>query len=665
MTEYGFLRIAAAIPAIKVADCEYNADNIIEMISKAESWGTKIITFPELSVTSYSCGDLFFQDTLIKHGLLQLERIVNITASWDIISIIGMPIYADNRLFDCAIVINGGKILGIVPKIFIRDFGGYTEGRWFTSGAVASSSYIRLLNREIPFGPNILFHCIKDPRVCFGIEISSDLWAAIPPSSFHGISGAHMVFNLSSAFKEVGSDESVKDLVRIQSKKSNVAYIYASSGINESTTDGVFSGYGIIAENGIILSETQNFLTQNNFICNDIDIEIIAKEKTNNNNLAKNNNQLFIDRNIFLIGNENKYRKICFTLKQTQQKESKSDSEISEKLLRKVEPYPFIPGDGCNNHDKCKEIFEIQTAGLIKRILHTKSVHGVIGISGGLDSTLALLVLVNSFNKIEKSKENIIGVTMPGFGTSKRTYENAIRLAQKLNISIREIDIKPACLQHFKDIGHEPAVHDITYENVQARERYQILMDIANKEGGLVIGAADLSELALGWCTYNGDHMSMYNVNCGVPKTLVKYLISWVAGNIKDKETRDILQRIANTPISPELLPLTSEGEIDQRTEDIVGPYELHDFFLYHMIKWGTNPKKILYLAEYAFEGKYSSDVIKKWLEVFLRRFFTQQFKRSCMPDGPRISSISLSPRGGYSMPSDAEGTLWLKEISE
>jgi NAD+ synthase (glutamine-hydrolysing) len=660
MLEYGFVRVAAAVPITKVADCEYNAQNITEMICKAESEGIQFIVFPELSVTAYSCGDLFHQDALINHALLQFENILNSTAGIDIVSIIGMPIYAGSRLFNCAVVINRGKILGIVPKTYIRSCKGYNEERWFASGTVATDNYIRILNQEVPFGTNLLFNCSKDSKLCFGIEISGDLWAPIPLSSYHTLSGASIIFNLSATFEEVGLNEFRQDLVRMQSAKCNSAYVYVSSGINESTTDGVYCGHGIIAENGTILSETERFLAGSQLIYTDIDIERLTKEKVKNSGFTKGMVQLSIDNSMSSWINPNKYRKIGFILENPQLKYPNLRN-----LCRHIYPYPFVPSDEKIRDKRCNEVFEIQIAGITKRIMHTKSKHAVIGVSGGLDSTLALLVTANSFDKMSKPREDIIGITMPGFGTTKTTYENAIELMKNLGVSIREIDIIPACLQHFKDIKHDLDIHDVTYENVQARERYQILMDIANKEGGLVIGAGDLSELALGWCTYNGDHMSMYNVNCGVPKTLVRYLINWAANNKVDDKTKDVLLKVVNTPISPELLPPTSKGEIKQKTEDIIGPYELHDFFLYYMVRYGMRPRKILFLAEHAFKDKYPRDIIKKWLEVFLKRFFRQQFKRSCMPDGPRIGSVSLSPRGGWSMPSDAEGALWLKEIRE
>jgi NAD+ synthase (glutamine-hydrolysing) len=665
---YGFIRVAAAIPEVQVADCEYNTKNIIEMIFKAASKAAKFVVFPELSMTAYSCGDLFHQNVLIKTALSGLEDILHKTKDLDIISIVGMPLYIDGKLFNCAVVIHKGKILGAIPKIYIRNTEKYNEERWFVSGLAANSNYIRLINQEVPFGTNILFSFAKDRRLCFGVEISGDLWAPVSPSTYHGLSGASIVFNLSATVEEIGLTEKIKGLIKTQSTKCNTAYVYTSSGAGESTTDGVYSGYGVIIENGVIQGETKEILSNKELIFADVDIGNLAHERLKNIGFIKGMAQFSVDNNVSSWMNPNKYREICFNLKELCQGNIEPNDPWNKILYRYIAKNPFMPCDKEKRNERCKEVFEIQTAGIVKRLEHTGSKHAIIGVSGGLDSTLALLVIVNAFDKMQKSREGIIGVTMPGFGTTKITYENAIKLMTDLGISTREIDIKPACLQHFSDIGHKPDIYDTTYENVQARERYQILMDIANKEGGLVIGTGDLSELALGWCTYNGDHMSMYNVNCGVPKTIIGYLINWIAENKVTEVSENIketLYKITSIPISPELLPPMKDGEIKQKTEDIIGPYELHDFFLYHAIKQGMSPKKVVFLAEYAFKDKYDKDTIKKWMRVFLKRFFSQQFKRSCMPDGPRIFSISLSPRGGLSMPSDARGNLWLNEIDE
>ncbi|NLC68336.1 MAG: NAD(+) synthase, partial [Clostridiaceae bacterium] len=530
-----------------------------------------------------------------------------------------------------------------------------TEDRWFAPARDAFSSYVRICNQEVPFGTNLLFSNYENCKLCFAVEFGSDLFAPVNPGSYHAVYGASIIFNLSASYEEAGFHEYRRELVRIQSARYNSAYVCASAGTGESTTDGVFGGYGIIAENGVVLEESERFFTGCRVVMADVDFESLASEKMKNGIVSKGMGQAAADSIPAPWMNASKYRKVCFYLK--------GQGRKFEGLKRYVNPYPFVPQSKKKRDEYCSEIIKIQATGLARRMLNTRSRRALIGVSGGLDSTLALLVTVNSFDMMKKPREDIIGITMPGFGTTKKTYDNAMELMRSLGVTTREIDIKPACLQHFKDIGHDPGVHDVTYENVQARERSQVLMDIANKENGLVIGAGDLSELALGWCTYNGDHMSMYNVNCGVPKTMERYLLQWAAGNMADEKTRNVLLGIIDTPITPELLPPTSRGDISQKTEDIVGPYELHDFFLYHMLRYGTPPKKMLFLAEHAFAGKYSADTIKGWLKVFYRRFFSQQFKRSCMPDGPRVSAVSLSPRGAWSMPSDGEARAWLEEL--
>jgi NAD+ synthase (glutamine-hydrolysing) len=492
----------------------------------------------------------------------------------------------------------------------------------------------------VPFGVDLLFENRQNSELCFGVEICEDLWVPIPPSSYQCMNGATLVFNPSASNELIGKHEYRKELVRQQSARCISGYVYTSSNTNESTTDVVFGGHAMIAEYGSIFSESERFLDEDQLIYSEIDIQKLINDRRKNTS--------------FMEGVlEKKYRRVIF--------EQKEDEVVE--LARKVNAHPFVPSDAGNRDARCKEIFSIQTSALAKRIRHTGLKYSVIGISGGLDSTLALLVIAKTYELLGIPADNIIAVTMPGFGTTNTTYTNAMELMKAMKVSIKEINIKDACIQHFKDIGHDVNVHDITYENVQARERTQILMDLANKLGGLVIGTGDLSELALGWCTYNGDHMSMYSVNCSIPKTLVRFLIKWVAENMVDNKVKDILDRILDTPISPELLPPTAEGEINQKTEDIVGPYELHDFFLYHMIRYGATPKKIEFLAQKAFDGKYPVEEINKWLKIFVKRFFTQQFKRSCLPDGPKVGTISLSPRGDWRMPSDAEAREWLKEI--
>lgn len=638
--KYGFVRVGAAVPNLKVANCEYNCSRIVDLIKRADKEYVKFLVFPELCMTAYSCGDLFHQDILLKEALKQLDSILENTKSIDLIAIIGMPLSLNNQLFNCAVVIQSGRILGVVPKTFIPNYSEFYEERWFASGSKALADTINICGQSVPFGVDLLFESTKNSELCFGIEICEDLWVPIPPSSYQCMNGATLIFNPSASNELIGKHEYRKELVRQQAARCISGYVYTSANTNESTTDVVFGGHAMIAEYGALLSESERFLEEDQLIYSEIDIQRLINDRRKNNSFMKG-----------IV--EKKYRRIAFNQK---------DSE-SEALTRYLTAHPFVPSNAGNRDVRCKEIFSIQTSALAKRIRHTGLKHSVIGISGGLDSTLALLVTAKTYELLGISADNIIAVTMPGFGTTNATYTNAVELMKAMNVSIREINIKDACLQHFKDISHDVDVHDVTYENVQARERTQILMDLANKLGGLVIGTGDLSELALGWCTYNGDHMSMYSVNCSIPKTLVKFLVKWVADNMVDNKVKDILDRILDTPISPELLPPNAEGEINQKTEDIVGPYELHDFFMYHMIRYGAPPKKIAFLAQKAFDGRYSSDEIKKWLKIFMKRFFTQQFKRSCLPDGPKVGTISLSPRGDWRMPSDADAKVWLDEI--
>jgi len=637
---YGFVRVAAAVPRLKVADCAFNAGNITNIIKEADDKGIQFVVFPELSITAYTCGDLFHQHVLLKEAEKQLKNILEKTQDTEIVAIVGMPLFLDNQLFNCGVAIQGGKVLGVVPKIHIPNYKEFYEERWFASGSKAVSGTAMLCGQQVPFGPDLLFVAEEDSSITFGIEICEDLWVPLPPSSYQAVAGATIIFNLSASNEVIGKHEYRRELASQQSGRCVAGYIYASSGVDESTTDVVFGGHAVIAENGIVLAESQRFLRSEQLVMADIDIERLINDRFKNTS--------FMDA----VPDKN-FRKTMFKLKQT---------EI-ETVSRYVDPHPFVPSDISIRDERCSEIFAIQTAGLGKRMEHTGMKHAVIGISGGLDSTLALLVTAKTFDMLEIPRENIVAVTMPGFGTTDATYTNAIELMKSMNVSIREINIKEACLQHFKDIDHDTATHDVTYENVQARERTQILMDIANKIGGLVIGTGDLSELALGWCTYSGDHMSMYSVNCSIPKTLVKFLVHWVADNIVETKTKEVLYRVIDTPISPELLPPDSNGKINQKTEDIIGPYELHDFFLYHMVRYGAPPRKILFLACQAFRGRYNNDEIKKWLKVFYRRFFSQQFKRSCLPDGPKVGSISLSPRGDWRMPSDADAGTWLREL--
>ncbi|MDD3320672.1 MAG: NAD(+) synthase [Paludibacter sp.] len=622
----GFVRIAAAIPELRVADCSFNVSKMSDLIHQAEEEKVQVICFPELSVTAYTCADLFHQNKLLDEALKALNELQMISFSTSAAIIVGLPLRLQNQLFNTAVVLQGGQILGVVPKTHLPNQNEYYEKRWFSSGANCTATSIFISGKEVPFGTDLLF---SDGKFSFGIEICEDLWMPIPPSSFQVLQGAEIIFNLSASNELIGKHPYRRQLIEQQSARCNAGYVYASAGAGESTTDMVFTGNGIIAENGKIISESERFSFNSQLIVNEIDVERLVSERVRNTNF--NNQKLSNDYRVIRI----------------------EDARFSQfNLVRKFDKHPFVPPID-NRDNSCNEIFSIQVGGLAKRWQHTHAKTLLVGISGGLDSTLALLVCVKTADKLGYDRKNILGITMPGFGTTDRTYNNAINLMKSLGITIHEIPIKEASMQHFKDIQHVENIHDITYENTQARERTQILMDMANKHNGLVIGTGDLSELALGWATYNGDHMSMYAVNSGIPKTLVRYLVGWAAQQF-EKSSEEILQDIINTPVSPELLPADENGEISQKTEDLVGPYELHDFFLYYFVRFGFSPDKILMLAKIAFTESYSEEIIRKWLKVFLKRFFAQQFKRSCMPDGPKVGSINLSPRGDWRMPSDA-----------
>jgi len=629
-TNFGFVRIAAAVPELKVSDILFNTEKIIELIHVAEENRAQVVCFPELCITGYTCADLFFQQQLQEEVLKALSEIQMATLSVSCAVIVGAPLRFRNRLFNTAVVLQKGRIIGIVPKTFLPNHGEFYEKRWFVSGKNFRGQTIVCNEQEVPFGVDLIFF---SPSFSFGIVICEDLWAPLPPSTELCMAGAEIIFNPSASNELIGKHEYRLQLIEQQSARCHAGYVYSSSGMYESTTDLVFSGSAVIAENGKILETSKRFSLDSQLIFNEIDVDILRYERMHNSNFGEDALQ-------------QTYRKIEMQGQPLEQKEIK----------RTVSPYPFVPPVS-KREESCSEIFSIQTSGLAKRWLHTQAKSLIVGISGGLDSTLALLVCVKTADKLGFDRKTVIGVTMPGFGTTNRTYGNALNLMKSLEITGLEISIKEACLQHFKDIGHDPDVHDVIFENTQARERTQILMDLANKYNGLVIGTGDLSELALGWATYNGDHMSMYAVNSGIPKTLVRYLVEYVAQSMEEK-TKTILEDILKTPVSPELLPADEYGEIHQKTEDLVGPYELHDFFLYYFVRFGFSPKKILFLAQKAFGDKYSEAILRKWLKVFLRRFYSQQFKRSCMPDGPKVGSINLSPRGDWRMPSDA-GFHW------
>ena len=636
---YGFVKVAAAVPLVQVADCFYNIEKIEGLMRQASEKGVQIIAFPELSVTGYTCLDLFAQQTLLNGAEAALLQLVSNTADLDILTIVGVPLRTENRLINAAVVFQKGAIRGVVPKTYLPNYKEFQEQRWFTSATELRESTISIGKEEYPMGSHLLF---RSGRLTAGIEICEDLWVPVPPSSLLTMEGANIIFNLSASNELIGKHAYLRSLICQQSARCMAGYVYASSGFGESSTDLVFAGNGIIAENGNLLAESPRFTMEEQLVISEIDIETLQNDRQVNTS--------------FMYG----------TSGLPKEKAQVVDFQVripdGFSLTRPVDPHPFTPS-GEALKERCEEIFHIQVAGLAKRLVHAHAQTAVVGISGGLDSTLALLVTVMTFDALKMPRGQIIGITMSGFGTTDRTYTNACDLIRSLGVTLKEIPIKEACLQHFRDIDHDPSVHDVTYENSQARERTQLLMDVANQKNGLVIGTGDLSELALGWATYNGDHMSMYGVNGSIPKTLVKYLVEWVANHKVDDASRLTLLDIVDTPISPELIPADENGNIKQKTEDLVGPYELHDFFLYHFLRFGSYPSKIYFLAQKAFAGIYDNATVKKWLYTFFRRFFQQQFKRSCLPDGPKVGSVSLSPRGDWRMPSDAVSRLWLEEI--
>ena len=643
--KYGFVNVAAAVPVVKVADVDYNVQQVEGLIAQAEGRKVEVIVFPELCITGYSCQDLFKEQLLLDRAEQGIMMLLDFTRKLDVISIIGAPVIINGLLYNCAVVLQGGTILGIVPKTYLPNYAEFYEKRWFASAQDLNPTDIYFAGSSI--------HVSAEPQVFvtsdgmkFGVEICEDVWAPIPPSNNLAVAGADIIFNLSASNELIGKHHYLKSLLAQQSARTMSGYVYASSGFGESTQDVVYGGNAMIFENGKLLVEGSRFSFQPQIQMTQIDVEKLRVERRQNTT--------FINAQRGAQSREIQARLI---------------SPQDFVLLRDIDPHPFIPKEE-NMQTSCEEILNIQVAGLAKRLYHINGTKAVIGISGGLDSTLALLVTVKAFDKLDLDRKGIIGITMPGFGTTDRTHNNAVKLMETLGVTIREINIAKAVTQHFEDIGQNPNVHDVTYENSQARERTQILMDVANKENAIVVGTGDLSELALGWATYNGDHMSMYGVNAGVPKTLIRYLVSYVAGEM----ATDTLLDIIDTPISPELIPADEQGNIKQKTEDLVGPYELHDFFIYYFLRYGFSPKKIFFLAQRAFctpspaKDKvefYDEETVKKWLKTFCRRFFTQQFKRSCLPDGPKVGSVSLSPRGDWRMPSDASYALWMKECEE
>ena len=638
MEEYGFIKVGACVPELKVANPKFNTEVIKKQIDLAIKNNIGIITFPELSITGYTCNDLFNQDILIEAANKSLEEIKNYSKDKKIVIIVGSPIKCDNSLYNTGVVINNGKILGIVPKTYIPNYNEFYEMRWFKSSNDLKSKEIELFGENIPIGTDLIFEADNINELKFGIEICEDVWSVSPKSNELATNGATIIFNLSASNETIGKYEYRKQLIRMQSARTITGYVYVSSGINESSTDILFSGSSMIYESGSLLKENERFDFNSNLIYSDIDVKKLLNDRIKNTSFMENVEQ-------------KEYRKIKFSI------------DKNNDIDRTYSKTPFVPINELKRGERCKEIINIQSCALAKRLKHTNIKKCVLGISGGLDSTLAFLVIVEAYKKLNIDLNNIIAVTMPGFGTTDRTYNNAITLVKKYNATLKAVDIKKACIIHYKDIEHDMSNHDITYENAQARERTQILMDIANKENALVIGTGDLSELALGWCTYNGDHMSMYAVNASIPKTLVKYLVKYVADNTEF--AKEVLYDILDTPISPELLPPDKKGNIVQVTENNIGPYILHDFFLYHFLRYGASPKKIYELAKRTFKEDYTEEEILKWLKVFIKRFFTQQFKRNCMSDGVKVGSITLSPRGDLRMPSDASYDAWMGEIEK
>ena len=636
MKNYGFIKVASAVPKVKVANPEYNAKQIISLIEQAAEEKINILATPELSVSSYTCADLFFQDVLLDKCGEALEEIVKATEGNDVFTVVGMPVKYRGALYNCAVAILNGEILGVVPKQYVPVHSEFYEKRWFVSGENIDD-FVTVAGQEVPFG-QMIFDLGNDTRV--GIEICEDLWVPVAPSAKLALAGANIIINISASNEVVSKDEYRTMLIQAQSGKLISGYIYVSAGVYESTTDLLFGGSSVIAENGVILNKGKRFYRENQLSSAYIDVEKLNYQRRQNISFSDNKNA-FDD----LVIDEEECDITLYDL---------------EGFNRFVDAHPFVPSNEDRRIERCNEIFSIQSSALAKRMQHIGLEKLIVGISGGLDSTLALLVSVETMNLLGLPSENVIGITMPGFGTTDRTYTNAINLMKSLGVTVKEISIRDAAIQHMKDIEHDINVHDITYENTQARERTQILMDMANKHGALLVGTGDLSEMALGWCTYNGDHMSMYGVNCSVPKTLVSHLVRTVAG-ISSETTRDILLDILDTPISPELLPPTKDDKIAQKTEDKIGPYELHDFFLYNFIRGGASKEKLHFLARQAFGDKYSDETLDKWLDNFMRRFFISQFKRSCVPDGPKVGSVSLSPRGDWRMPSDADFYQWLK----
>lgn len=640
---HGFVKVACCTPKCKVANVEENVNQILEQMMLADQEHCKIVVFPELSVTSYSCGELFSQEILIKHAEEGMKKLIIKSVGMEPLFFVGMPMEYNNGLYNVAVAFSKGKILAVIPKTFLPNYNEFYEARYFRRVQNQPIQISWLEQEHIWFGSEVLIRIPQVKGLVIGAEICEDLWTPCPPSNYHALAGATLIVNLSASDEITGKADYRRSLVMNQSARLSAAYLYASQGEGESTSDLVYGGHCLIGENGILLAETKPFESQ--MTISEIDISRLCHER----------------------------RKIS-TFQEAVQKENKKISnyvyvdcnmhELQTSLTRMVDPHPFVPKNDDIRNQRCHEILSIQANGLKKRLEHTKSKSAVIGISGGLDSTLALIVTARAFDLLQIPRSQILAVTMPGFGTTDRTYQNSLEMIRQFQATLQEINICDAVQIHFRDIGHDPEIHDVTYENSQARERTQILMDLANKTGGMVIGTGDMSELALGWATYNGDHMSMYGVNVSIPKTLVRHLVHYYADECDNDKLRDVLYDVLDTPVSPELLPPT-EGQISQKTEELVGPYELHDFFMYYVLRFGFEPEKIYRLCKLAFQGQYEDTEIKKWLSTFYRRFFSQQFKRSCLPDGPKVGTVAVSPRGDLRMPSDADGTMWLKQVED
>ena len=629
----GFISVACGTPKLRLADCHYNAEQTFTMMRQAEKAGVKLLVLPELGLTGYSCGDLFYQETLLRGAEEALTTVLEATRNLEVVTAVGMPLQKDNKLYNCAVIIQKGQVLGVVPKTHLPNYSEFYEKRQFAA-APAENTTVTLLGKSVPFGNKLVFRCAELPELVLGFEICEDMWAPVSPSVTLAVSGATIIGNLSASNDIIGKDGYRRQLVSMQSAKLLCGYVYSSAGEGESTSDVVFGSHQIIAENGTILQESR---FENGLRSSEIDVQKMCYER----------------RRTQMFDAAATVWEVPFSL-----------TVADTKLTRYVAPMPFVPEDKADRDERCREILLLASLGLKQRMEHTGTKTAVVGLSGGLDSTLAVLITGLAMKMLDRPMTDIIAVTMPCFGTTSRTKNNAVILAEQLGATLRTVDISASVRSHFKDIGHDMEDHSVTFENGQARERTQVLMDIANQSGGIVIGTGDLSELALGWCTYNGDHMSMYGVNASIPKTLVRHLVGYLARDNADKDEalHDVLEDILDTPVSPELLPAV-QGEISQRTEDLVGPYELHDFFLYYMLRWGFSPRKVYRLALYALGKQYSREIILKWLKTCYRRFFTQQFKRNCLPDGPKIGSVALSPRGDWRMPSDAKWNLWQAEL--